>query len=100
MKIIKTFEGFLNFGKKSIKKIPNLESSKKISADDAFRLILRDIDKEHSDFEAKTNKERDMLIGSLWSEYSPRYAELIGKSVSDAQDLLYPRLLTHFVDGY
>ena len=41
-----------------------------------------------------------MLIGSLWSEYSPRYAELIGKSVSDAQDLLYPRLLTHFVDGY
>ena len=39
MKIIKTFEGFLNFGKKSIKEIPNLESSKKMSADDAFRLI-------------------------------------------------------------
>jgi hypothetical protein len=70
-----------------------------MSVDDAFNLILKDIDKEHPGFYRKPNDERNRLIGNLWSEYSPRYAKLIGKPLDEAQDLLYPRLLTHFVDG-
>lgn len=109
MKNIKTYESFWDdwykgqkFAESEDEKsgiFPPKETTdpKTESINKAYDIILGEIRKDYPDLNKISYEERDKMVWKVVQKYRKQFSDLLNCSVDEAEDLLYPRFLRHFV---